>query len=80
MAAGFVQSFCMSVFLPFLLLVFAQSSLASGSTIGRCHGRSSPCEAGDEATKQRVRIESRTRATMKTASTFYQPWRNNSWR
>jgi len=70
----------MSVFLPFLLLVFAESSLASGSTIGRRHGRSSPCEAGDEARKQRVRIESRTRAAMITASTFYQPWRNNSWR
>src|SRR5437588_11298806 len=58
MAAGFVKSFCMSVFLPFLLLGFAQLSLVSGLSVGRRHAQSSSCEASDNATKQRIRDES----------------------
>ena len=39
MAAGFVQSCCMSAFLPFLSRVFARCCLISGSSIGTAHGR-----------------------------------------
>src|SRR5438132_10269006 len=57
MAAGFVQSFCISAFLSFLVVVFAPFCLVFGASESRGHCRSSLCEASDKATKQRIREE-----------------------
>src|SRR3954454_14631031 len=61
LAAGFVQSCCMSAFLPFLSRAFAQGCWDSGSSIGTAHGRKSSCEAGDKATNDHIRDEGQNR-------------------
>src|SRR5258707_834305 len=65
LAAGFVQSCCMSAFLPFWSRSFARCCLIPASSIGTAHGRVSSCEAGDKATNDHIRDDGQDRCREK---------------